>query len=309
MDKKEHPSAMDINGQIENLKRNNLIIEDEDFAAETLQKISYYRLIKAYGPSFKNKGSGKYKDGTTFERIFRVYQFDNELRLLLIPYLQEIEITFRCQLTNHFCVKYGALGYLDASRFDEYSQFEDLEDKIERCLYQSKDSPIVKNFKNNYVGGKVPLYAAAEVFTFGTLALFYKSMKVEDRVAIAKMYENVDEHYLASWLVSIAYVRNLCFHFNRLYKKELVKKPKLYKKQDSGVSPNRLYAVLCCMRFLCKENDGWFTFVNALEDLLLEYSDCVKPSGIGCIITGWKEKLLDQEPNNPFSVLLKDHAL
>ena len=30
-------------------------------------------------------------------------------------------------------------------------------------------------------------------------------MKKEDRKAIAAMYENVDEYYLSSWLVSIAY--------------------------------------------------------------------------------------------------------
>lgn len=298
MGTKEHSEAMDIPAQIENLKNNNLIITDEEEAARILQRISYYRLIKAYGSFFKDKKTGRYRDRTTFNQIYRVYEFDNQLRHLLIPYLQEIEITFRCQIANYFCVKYGVLGYLDRANFDEDASYRELENKMDQCLIQSKESPIIKNFKYNYVDGKVPLYAAIELFTFGTLALFYGSMKNEDRKAIASMYENVNEYYLSSWLVSIGYVRNLCSHFNRLYKRNLVKKPKLYIKQDGGVDNSRLYSVLCCMRYLLKESGEWRSFVNALDDLLDEYSDCVKPSGIGCIESGWKDKLLDQEPNS-----------
>lgn len=298
MGNKEHPVAMDIPAQIENLKNSNLIIEDEEEAARILQRISYYRLIKAYGPSFKVKKTGRYRDRTTFNQIYRVYEFDNQLRHLLIPYLQDIEITFRCQISNHFSVKYGVLGYLDKGNFDEAASFGDLSSKIDRCLIQSKDSPIVKNFQHNYIDGKVPLYAAIELFTFGTLAQFYASMKIEDRKMIASLYEGVNEHYLSSWLVSIGYVRNLCSHFNRLYKKNLVKKPLLYRKQDGDVDNSKLYSVLCCMRYLCKGSGEWRGFVNALDDLLEEYSDCVKPSGIGCIENGWKDKLLDQEPQN-----------
>lgn len=309
MGPKKHPEAMDIPAQIANLKANNLIIEDEAFAARILQRISYYRLIKAYGLSFKVKKTGRYRDRTTFNQIYRVYEFDNQLRHLLIPYLQEIEITFRCQITNHFCVKYGVLGYLDESNFDENAVYSELDKKIGICLSQAKDSPIVKNFQYNYEDGKIPLYAAIELFTFGTLALFYKSMKVEDRKAIAKMYKNVNEHYLSSWLASIGYVRNLCSHFNRLYDKTLIKKPLLYKRQDGDVDNSRLYSVLCCMRYLLNESGEWRSFVNALDDLLKEYSDCVKPSKIGCISTGWKDKLLDQEPQSIFSETLANNSL
>lgn len=303
MGTKEHSEAMDIPAQIENLKSNNLIIEDEEEAARILQRISYYRLIKAYGPNFKVRSTGRYRDRTTFNQIYRVYEFDNQLRQLLIPYLQEIEITFRCQITNYFCVKYGVLGYLERKNFDEDASYSELSTKIDQCLTQAKDSPIIKNFRHNYADGKVPLYAAIEIFTFGTLALFYSSMKKEDRKAIAAMYENVNERYLSSWLVSIGYVRNLCSHFNRLYNKNLVKKPLLYRRQDGEVDNSRLYSVLCCMRYLLKESGEWHSFVNAFADLLEEYSDCVKPSRIGCIENGWKDKLLDQEPQRILSAL------
>ena len=306
MGTKLHTEALDIPAQIENLKACNLIIEDEEDAARILNRISYYRLIKAYGSAFKSKSTGKYRDGTTFMQIYRVYEFDNKLRHILIPYLQDIEITFRCQIANYFCVKYGVLGYLEVSNFSENASYSELSEKINRCIEQSKESPIIKNFRENYVGGNIPLYAAVEVFTFGTLALFYGSMKVEDRKAIAAMYKNVNEHYLASWLVSISYVRNLCTHFNRLYNRILIKQPLLYKKkQDKGIDNSKLFAVLCCMRYLCQDSGNWPGFVNSLDKLLMEFDDCVKPSNIGCI-KQWKDKLLDQEPVNSLKLHLEN---
>jgi len=290
---------MDIPAQIENLKENKLIIEDEAEATLILQRISYYRLIKAYGPYFKGKYSSVFRPGTTFNQIYRVYEFDDHLRHLLMPYLQEIEITLRCQISNYFCVKYGSLGYLDASNFDEDASHSSLKARINTGYELSKESPIIKNFQENYKDSKVPLYAGIEVFTFGTLARFYKAMKKEDRIAIASMYKGVNEKYLSSWLVSIGYVRNLCSHFNRLYKKNLTKKPLLYKKkQDKGVDNSRLYGVLCCMRYLQQSPEKWLTFVNSLRDLLEEYKDCVTPEGIGCNQDDWAERLLDQIPDS-----------
>lgn len=295
---------MAIPEQIKNLKDDNLTIEDEEEAARILQRVSYYRLIKAYCTPFKDKASGKYRKNASFNHIYGVYKFDDRLRHLLIPYLQEIEIAFRCQIANFFCVKYGVLGYLDRNNFDEYASHSELMNKIYQCLDQAKESPIVKHFKKEYDGGEPPLYAAVELFTFGALALFYNSMKVEDRKEIAALYEGVDEGYLSSWLVSIGYVRNLCSHYNRLYNKSLVKKPRLYKKQDGGVRNDRLYAVLCCMRYLLKGSSGWRTFVDSLDGLFKEYDYCVKPQGIGCPEGDWKEKLLDQEPQGTLSRLL-----
>ena len=303
MGTQQHQAAMDIPAQIQNLKNQNLSFENEEEAKKILQRISYYRLIKPYGSSFKVKKTGRYRDGITFEKIYRVYEFDNQLRALLNPYLQDIEITLRCQIANYFSVKYGALGYLNKENFDGAVSYAELREKIDQALVQSKDSPIIKHFVYNYENGSVPLYAAVEVFTFGTLVKFYSAMKTEDRKAISNMYENVDEYYLGSWLDSIAYVRNLCSHFNRLYRRTLVKKPMLYRRQDGEVDNTKLFGVLCCMRYLCKESGEWLSFVSALRDLMDEYKDCIAPSDIGCLKDGWYDKLRDQEDTMISSIL------
>ena len=48
MNLKDYQDAIDIHEQIINLKALGLIINDEAFASEFLNDVSYYRFIKAY---------------------------------------------------------------------------------------------------------------------------------------------------------------------------------------------------------------------------------------------------------------------
>ena len=52
-------------------------------------------------------GKGKYRDGTTFEQIMKVYDFDRILRRMLMTYLEEIEISMRAIISNYHAMKYG----------------------------------------------------------------------------------------------------------------------------------------------------------------------------------------------------------
>lgn len=54
----------------------NLIIRNSDYAKHILTKTSYFSLISGYKDTFKNPTTGQYKDGTTFEDIYRLYMFD-----------------------------------------------------------------------------------------------------------------------------------------------------------------------------------------------------------------------------------------
>ena len=98
--KKSHQAPIDVNEQIENLISLDLEIEDKDYAKSVLNRISYYRLIKAYSISLKE--DGKYIDGTTFENIVDLYLFDVELRHILFSLIEYIEVYLRAVITNYF---------------------------------------------------------------------------------------------------------------------------------------------------------------------------------------------------------------
>lgn len=68
---------------------------------------------------------------------------------------------------SFFAEQYGVLGYLHAENFaDENYHAEFLTDIIEELERNSKAS-FVRNFRENYEGGNLPIYALVEVFSFG----------------------------------------------------------------------------------------------------------------------------------------------
>ena len=68
MAEKEHQIPLSVEDQIKNLVSLNLIIEDEVYAQDFLNDVSYFRLIKAYSLGLKPK-NGKYNEGVTFFQI------------------------------------------------------------------------------------------------------------------------------------------------------------------------------------------------------------------------------------------------
>jgi len=58
---------------------------------EILSQLNYYRLT-AYFLPFRNKQDESYRNGTSFETVYLMYEFDRRLRGLLFKVIEEIEI-------------------------------------------------------------------------------------------------------------------------------------------------------------------------------------------------------------------------
>lgn len=276
---KEHQVPLSVKEQIENLKSIGLIIGDEEKAMSFLNDVSYFRVIKAFSLGLKPK-NGDYYEGITFEQIIDLYKFNSHFRQLLFVIIERIEVNLRCRLANYFSAKYGVLGYENPENFEnsEYHNLflEDINQEIKR----NSKSPFVKNFQMNYSDGKIPMYALVELFSFGTLSKFFKNMKSEDKKAVASMY-GVGYTYFESWIESIAYVRNLCAHYGRLYNAKLSKTPILYKQyQKEGIKNIRIFGVLLCISYLIPHDDHWKEFVDSLKLYIEKYPN-VKISTMG----------------------------
>lgn len=282
---KKHQPPMTIDEQVENLKNIGLIVDDEEYVKKILNDISYFRLIKAYSLNLKSK-NGCYNKQTTFKEIVDLYLFNSNFRQLIFPEIEKVEINVRCRLANFYAEQYGVLGYLQAENFSNenyHAQFlEDIKEEVRR----NSKAPFVRNFKENYEGGNLPIYALVEVFSFGTLSKFYKNMLNKDKKAIAKTF-GVGYTYFESWLESISYVRNICAHYGRIYNAKLSKTPILYKEYTQvGIGNNRIYGVLLCLKYLLKDDDHWNLFVDKIE-LLFDKYPCVQISTMG-FSENWK---------------------
>ena len=279
---------MTIDEQVENLKSIGLIVDDEEYAKKILNDISYFRLVKAYSPNLKPK-NGCYDKQTTFKEIVDLYLFNANFRQIIFPEIEKVEINVRCRVANFFAEQYGVLGYLQAENFaDENYHAQFLKDINEEIGRNSK-APFVRNFRENYEGGNLPIYALVEVFSFGTLSKFYKNMLNKDKKAIAKSF-GVGYTYFESWLESISYVRNICAHYGRIYNAKLSKTPILYKEYTQvGIGNNRIYGVLLCLKHLLKNDVHWNLFVDKIE-LLFDKYQYVKISTMG-FPENWRELL------------------
>ena len=285
---KKHQPPMTIDEQIENLKNIGLIVDDEEYAKKILNDISYFRLIKAYSLNLKHR-NGRYNENVTFEQIVELYLFNANFRQLIFLEIEKVEINVRCRISNYFAEQYGVLGYLESDKFvnPEYhkSFLEDITEEIRR----NSKAPFVKNFRENYEGGDLPIYALVEVFSFGTLSKFFKNMNNQDKKAVAKSF-GIGYTYFESWLESISYVRNICAHYGRLYNAKLSKTPILYKEYSQvGIGNNRIFGVLLCLKHLLKNDVHWRSFVDKIE-LLFEKYESVNISTMGFPET-WKELL------------------
>lgn len=290
-DMKEHQPPMTIDEQIENLKHIGLLIEDEEYAKRILNDISYFRLVKAYSLNLKTK-NGKYNEKTTFQQIEELYLFNANFRQFIFPEIEKVEINVRCRISNYFAGKYGVLGYLEADNFTDRKYHEEFLRDIEEEIGRNSKAPFVRNFRENYKGGSLPIYALVEVFSFGTLSKFYKNMKNADKKAIAQTF-GVGYTYIESWLESISYVRNICAHYGRLYNAKLSKTPILYKEYtQAGIGNNRIYGVLLCLKHLLKNDDHWDLFVDKVEMLFDKY-ESVQISTMG-FPENWKDLLQHQ---------------
>jgi abortive infection bacteriophage resistance protein len=268
-EKKQQQPPTTVDEQIENLRGKGMIIENEDFAKSFLNDVSYFRLIKAYSLGLKAK-NGKYNENINFEDVVQLYLFNSNFRQTIFVQIEKVEINLRCRLINYFCEKYGVLGYEDINNFNvSKGIFSDFTGEIKREVNRNSRVPFVKNFRDNYDGSKIPLYALVELFSFGTLSKFFKNMKSEDKKAVAELY-GISYTYMESWIESLAYVRNLCAHYARLYNAKLVKTPRLYK-QDSSVGNKHIFATLLTLKHLLPNDRHWYDFVQTIELLIEKY--------------------------------------
>ncbi|MCC8026334.1 MAG: Abi family protein [Clostridium sp.] len=270
MEPKKHQAALSVEEQIENLKALNLTITDEAFAVCFLNDVSYFRFIKAYSLGLKPK-NGDYYDGVTFEQLVELYLFNANFRQLLFAQIEKVEINLRCRVSNYFSSAYGILGYKEAVHFSNEQYHANFLNDIQNEINRNKRAPFIKNFQNNYENSDIPFYALVEIFSFGTLSKFFKNMQNADKKIISGSY-GIGYTYFESWIESIAYVRNLCAHYGRLYNAKLTKTPKLYQQdRQLGISNNRIFSVLICLKHILPSDRHWIEFVDTIQLLYEKY--------------------------------------
>lgn len=289
---KELKVATTFDEQIDKIESRGCIIADKNWAKSVLNQINYYRLT-AYFLPYKSVDE-KYVEGTTFNNMYRTYEFDRKIRHLLFSTIEEIEIMLRAQLSYFHAHKYGALGYKEENNFNLHHKHEKFTTQIEEDIKRNENSLFVKHH-NEFYGGQFPIWVVIELFTMGQLSFFYSDMLRQDQKEIARnLYKTTDTN-VKSWLKCLTELRNDCAHYSRLYNTNLISVPATPKNFGYTLR-KKLFDYILVLKFLYYDPIRWKNvFVVELETLIGEYADSIDMNLIG-FPENWREILLRLNP-------------
>ncbi len=92
-----------IDDQVNLLKSRNIIFNDEQNNKQLLLHNNYYNIINGYKDLFlDNNNLPNYKNGTNFEKIYSLYEFDRQLRNIFLEYILKIENSLRSLVAYYF---------------------------------------------------------------------------------------------------------------------------------------------------------------------------------------------------------------
>ena len=211
---------MDYRTQIQNLKNKNLIIEDDNVAIYILNKVGYYGLINGYKGVFKNTYTNKYITGTTFDDIYRLFLFDNDLREVFLKYILIVERSIKSSIAYHFSdlYGYGISDYQDYSNYDygnQQSQVQILFKKMNQKINGKNVSLQVKHHLDRY--HDVPLWVLTTDLTLGETASMYRYLKGHCKTLVCNDFHHIGRAELGKMIVLLTKTRNICAHGNRLF--------------------------------------------------------------------------------------------
>jgi abortive infection bacteriophage resistance protein len=285
--------AFTIEQQIKLLKSRGCIIDNEDSCMKFLSSVNYYRLT-AYFLPFKNPDGITYKPNTNFSIVQQIYEFDKQLRNLLLSVVEDIEIFVRTKIAYHHAHAYGALGYENPGNYNNKHNHKNFTDLMQSEINKKKNVLFVKHHINNYAG-KLPIWVIIELFSFGMLSRFYADLPLSDRKVLAKDMFGFDESIIRSWLHCCTSLRNICAHYDRIYYRHLGAKPATPKNYPVTLN-NEMFSSIIMLKLMFPDKDKWDnTFISALSSLICKYSDSINLQHIGFPID-WKQKLLNTIP-------------
>ncbi len=166
----------------------------------------------------------------SFDHVVAMFQFDKELRTLLLEAITRIEQALKVDLAHHLG-KEDTFAHLHARHFSPgfvNPQPKLLKNGATRTPVSHADWIISHNKKltrpNEFVkhhqrkyGPELPIWVAIEVMDFGDVLYLIDGLRQKWRAPMAVRFGLPDESRFSSWLGALRSLRNLCAHHGRVW--------------------------------------------------------------------------------------------
>jgi len=217
--------AKNVQEQISLLQERGMDFRSIADAPHFLTNISYYRLKGYWWEMQADKVEHIFEDNTFFEDVIDLYNFDRNFRLIVFNAIERIEIAIRTKLIYHLSLGHGPNWFIKQPIFEDPFHHATFLSKLNKDMKYSSEEFMKKHFKNH--GNEMPeSWKALEVITLGTLSKVYQNLnhQLPEKSIIANEFGLNNQKYLASWLLSVTYIRNIVAHHSRLWNRVIINK-------------------------------------------------------------------------------------
>ena len=194
-----------------------LIIDDRPSAESALKTIGYYRLL-IYMRYFQNNTPPRnFLYRKKFSYIVELYNFDRAVRLLTLDAIEKLEVALRTAIINPLAEQHKPHWYLDTAHYQNEIMFTNVIGKIVQSAGSKKGLALTHYYDKYNHPALPPIWLVCEKLTFGALSRFFEALKIDRRKIVARYIWTYPEHLLVSWFHSLADLRNICAHQDRLW--------------------------------------------------------------------------------------------
>ena len=277
---------MTFEEQIEKLKYHGMVIEDEEKAKKLLSEINYYRFT-GYALQFRKQADkSDYISELSFDKIYRIYQFDESLRDIFRKYIERAEVYYRTLISYNFSIVKCLIPphdqHYDENNFYNKQGYKEVMDSFNKEKNYYKDSLIVKHHKLKY-NSKMPLWVIVELMSFSNTSKLYSSMYISEKEKISAEV-GVGAETLENHLHCLAVLRNKCAHAARLYNTEFnppARFTKQFLRRHPEIKNNSLFAYALVLVKRLPDETMKKSLIRDLSIVIEKYEDDIDLSKIG----------------------------
>lgn len=220
--------ALSVDEQVKLLRDRGLITAARvDKLQSYLRQVGYYRLSGywRYWQKDPGRGDNQFYDDVTVDDVLDAYDFDSMLRSVVLEGIEALEVGFKASFARTWALAEGSTAYLDVAHLNLEKQARDGQPyaygtlaKLESELEASAPHhALIAHHRSK--GVDVPIWAALEVQTLGTVSRLYKVCANNQgvRQPVASDMGLKDVEMTESVLEGMAVLRNHAAHHHRIW--------------------------------------------------------------------------------------------
>lgn len=217
------------NQQMRKLRNNKHIDCSGSKDKKTLVRMGYFNIVNGYKTPFTcgvdSNGDHVYLPNTSLEHLYKLKNFDDDLRLFLLRYITQIEEEVRTLTGYKFDQSNndGKIPWYDTNAYSSSSSLQNRMNAISSAYSELSSSQLdyVKFYMNNHTS--IPTWIMIKVVNFSTFINILNNSKTAVTHNICKLYDMMDSNgkpnvkLLIGSLHWLRKVRNSCAHNERIF--------------------------------------------------------------------------------------------